>query len=175
MINSGSDNKITIGKNCNLYKLRVIFYGNNNSVVIGDNCNLQNSVLYLIDDNNSIVICNNNDWGGNVNIIPEEGTSIKIGRDCQFAVNVVVRSSDGHSIISNESNKRINPAQDIKIGDRCWLGENVKVFKGAIINSDCIIGAGSIVTKGQYDSNSVYVGSPARQVKSNVHWIAPRI
>ena len=136
---------------------------------------MQRSVLYLIDDNNTLEIGDNNAWGAGVNIIPEEGTTITIGSDCQFAVNVYVRSSDGHSIISNETNSRINPALDIHIGDRCWIGENAKILKGANISNDNVIGACSIVTKGDYESNSVYVGNPARKVKGNIHWVVPRI
>ena len=175
VVDNGKNNQVVIGKGCNLLGAKIIFSGNNNTVRVGDNCRLQRSTLYLIDDNNTLIVGDNNDWGENVNVIPEEGTTINIGSDCQVAVNVVIRSSDGHSIISNETNERINPALDITIGDRCWFGEHVKVLKGADIKSDCIIGASTIVTKGIYESNSVYAGNPIRQVKKNVHWIAPRI
>lgn len=171
----GKNNRLIVGENCNLRGARVIFRGNNNTIKVGDNCRLAKSVLYLIDSGNTLLIGDNNDWGENVNVIPEEGTTITIGAGCQVAVNVVIRSSDGHSIISNETNKRINPALDITIGDRCWLGENVKVLKGANISSDSIIGACTIVTKGNYESKSVYAGNPIRQVKKNIHWIAQRI
>ena len=171
----GRNNQVIIGKNCRLEGCHIIFAGNNNTLRIGDNCSLQRSVLYLIDDNNTLVIGDNNAWGAGVNIIPEEGTTITIGSDCQFAVNVYVRSSDGQSIISNETNNRINPALDIHIGDRCWIGENAKVLKGANISNDSVIGACSIVTKGDYEPNSVYVGNPARKVKDNIHWVVPRI
>ena len=173
--NSGKNNKIIQGEHCILLGAKVIFAGNNNTLIIGNNCRLPKSTLYLIDDNNTIIIGDNNEWGENVNIIPEEGTTIKIGSDCQFAVNVVVRSSDGHSIISDETQQRINKARDISIGDRCWLGENVKILKGADIASDCIIGASTVVTKGNYETHSIYAGNPVRQVKKNVHWIVPRI
>ena len=175
VINNGKNNRVEIGSGCNLIGAKIIFSGNNNSVKIGNNCRLQKSILYLIDDDNTLIVGENNDWGANVNVIPEEGTTISIGSDCQVAENVVIRSSDGHSIISNETDKRINPALDITIGDRCWFGEHVKVLKGAVVNSDCIIGASTVVTKGIYESNSVYAGNPARQVKKNIHWIAPRI
>lgn len=175
VVDKGKNNKVIIGDNCILSGAKIIFSGNDNTVKIGNNCRLQMSTLYLIDDKNTIIVGDNNDWGANVNVIPEEGTTISFGADCQVAVNVVIRSSDGHSIISNETNKRINPALDITIGDRCWIGEHVKVLKGAVVNSDCIIGASTIVTKGVYGSNSVYAGNPIRQVKKDVHWIAQRI
>ena len=175
IVDNGKNNQVTVGNDCNLLGAKIIFRGNNNTVIIGNNCRLQKSILYLIDDGNKLTVGDNNDWGKNVTVISEEGTNISIGSDCQVAVNVAIRSSDGHSIISNETNKRINPALDITIGDRCWFGEHVKVLKGADIKSDCIIGASSIVTRGVYESNSVYAGNPIRRVKTDVHWIVPRI
>ena len=175
IVDNGKNNRVIIGDGCNMIGAKIIFSGNNNTVKIENNCRLQKSILYLIDDDNTLIVGENNAWGANVNVIPEEGTTISIGSDCQVAENVVIRSSDGHSIISNETNKRINPALDITIGDRCWFGEHVKILKGANIKSDCIIGASTVVTKGVYESNSVYAGNPIRQVKKNVHWIAPRI
>ncbi len=172
---NGKNNQIVKGSNCFLSGVKVICLGNNNKLKIGCNCRLRNATIFLIDDDNTIIIGAENDWGNNVSVIAEEGTTISIGYSCQIAENVAIRSSDGHSIISDDSNDRINPALDISIGDRCWLGENVKVLKGAIVASDCIIGAASIVTRGRYESNSIYVGNPIRQIKKNVHWIAPRI
>ncbi len=175
VVDNGKNNRVIIGKDCNLIGTKIIFSGNNNTVCIGDNCYLQKSTFYLIDDGNTIMVGDNNGWGENVNVITEEGTTITIGSDCQVAVDVVIRTSDGHSIISNETNKRINPALDITIEDRCWMGENVKILKGAIVRADCIIGASTIVTKGVYESNSIFAGNPIRQVKKDVHWITQRI
>ena len=54
------------------------------------------------------------------------------------------------------------------------IGNNVKVFAGAIIIGDVsigdnvIIGAGSVVTK-DVPSNEVWAGVPARRIRSNIH------
>lgn len=51
------------------------------------------------------------------------------------------------------------------IGSNVWFGEFVTVLKGVRIGDNCIIGAGSIVTKDIPD-NSVAVGVPAKVVST---------
>lgn len=51
----------------------------------------------------------------------------------------------------------------VTIGNNVWFGEFVTVLKGVKIGDNCIIGAGSIVTKDIPD-NSVAVGIPAKVV-----------
>ena len=55
-------------------------------------------------------------------------------------------------------------AQDVKIGNGCWIGEKVSILSGVTIGEKCIIGAGSIVTK-SIPSYSIAVGNPARIIK----------
>jgi acetyltransferase-like isoleucine patch superfamily enzyme len=49
------------------------------------------------------------------------------------------------------------------IGDRTYLGSNVVVVKGVHIGSECVIGAGAIVTHDVPD-RSIAVGVPARVI-----------
>lgn len=53
----------------------------------------------------------------------------------------------------------------VTIGNNVWFGENVTVLKGVTIGDNCIIGAGSIVTRSIPD-NSVAVGIPCRVISS---------
>ena len=39
------------------------------------------------------------------------------------------------------------PSHPVIIGNKCWIGEAVRIQKGAIIPDNTIVGAGSIVTK----------------------------
>jgi acetyltransferase-like isoleucine patch superfamily enzyme len=77
-------------------------------------------------------------------------------------------TSDCHSILDLSTKARINPAKDIIIGDRVWFGAPVKVLKGAVIGNDAVVASGAIVTSGNYQSNSILAGSPARIVKSGI-------
>lgn len=51
-----------------------------------------------------------------------------------------------------------------KIGKRVWLGAHVTVLKGVEIGDDCIIGAGSVVTR-SVPPRSIAVGIPAKVMR----------
>lgn len=59
----------------------------------------------------------------------------------------------------------VNSSGRVKIGNNVVFGRDVSVFKGVTIGDNCIIGAGSIVTK-SIASGSVAVGNPARVICS---------
>lgn len=54
----------------------------------------------------------------------------------------------------------------VKIGNNVWIGANVMILAGASIPDGCIIGAGSVVTKPLIKQDGIYVGNPARFLKS---------
>ena len=47
-----------------------------------------------------------------------------------------------------------------------FLGVNSTIRDGITIGENCIIGMGSLVTKNT-DSNSTYIGSPAKKINKN--------
>jgi acetyltransferase-like isoleucine patch superfamily enzyme len=90
-----------------------------------------------------------------------------IGQRCQIGANVsfVAESHlfDGDQEIYAQGVSR----KGIKIGDDCWIGNNVIVLDGVDIGSGTVIGAGAVVTK-SIPSGSVAVGSPARVIRSRL-------
>lgn len=91
-----------------------------------------------------------------------------------FSTNVIFRTGDSHSILSRDSNKRINPSKSIQVGNRVWFGNNVTILKGVYINDDNIIGTGSILTKSINTCNNIIAGIPAKIIKSGVFWTSER-
>jgi len=53
----------------------------------------------------------------------------------------------------------------VEIGEHCWIGANAIVLPGARIGPRTAVGAGSVVD-GTLESDSVYVGVPARKLRS---------
>ncbi|MFN3844005.1 MAG: acyltransferase [Rehaibacterium terrae] len=56
-------------------------------------------------------------------------------------------------------------AHGVTIGDFCWIGTSATILSGAIIGSGTVVGAAALV-RGDLQANSLYVGVPARRIKS---------
>lgn len=91
---------------------------------------------------------------------------ISIGNNCLFGSNVLISDNDhGINPISNQV-YRFQPltSKPVEIGDDCWIAEDVKILKGAIIGEKTIVAANSVV-KGQFPGYCILAGCPARIVK----------
>lgn len=106
---------------------------------------------------------------GNVAIHASEGCRLSIGEDCMFSSNILVRTTDSHAIYDLDSGTRINPDDDIVIGNHVWVGEGVKILKAVRIGDGSVIGAGSVVS-GEIPANCVAAGIPARVLRENIRW-----
>lgn len=114
-----------------------------------------------------------------------------LGDDCSVWFNAVIRGDVHYIRIGNNVNIQdgviihctyrqapVNIGNNVSIAHQavihgCTIHDNVLVGMGAIlmdhveIHSNCIIAAGSLVTKGTIiEANSVYAGSPAKKIKS---------
>jgi len=89
--------------------------------------------------------------------LTEPNSRMKIGRDCMFATDVDIRTGDSHSIISQESNQRVNYAEDVFIGDHVWIGARSIVLKGSSISDNSIVGTGSVVNK-RFEMPGIIIG-----------------
>lgn len=170
---NGNNNRIIIEKNCKLSESSLFIWGNNNLVYIGESCSGIFVEFHIEQDNNSIIIKKNTTMHGRqyrpIHFALDEGTTIKVGEDCMFSNNIQFRSTDSHSIV-DLNGKRINYAQNIEIGNHCWLGLGCMVMKGVKMTDNIVIAAGSICTKEYMDKNVILAGNPAKVVKRNVNW-----
>ncbi|WP_233633777.1 acyltransferase [Burkholderia cenocepacia] len=98
----------------------------------------------------------------------ERDTSISVGEGCLFSWSIELRTSDWHSLLDSDGT-RINPPASVKVGNKVWIGSDVRVLKGVSIGDGAIIGTGSIVTRDVPES-AVAAGNPARIVRRNVSW-----
>ena len=95
--------------------------------------------------------------------------SIRFGNNIQLSWNDLIMDSDSHAIY-DENGIRFNDNKGIEVMDNVWIGCDCKVLKGAVIPSNCVIGANSVVTSASIDANSLAVGSPAKSVKKISRW-----
>jgi acetyltransferase-like isoleucine patch superfamily enzyme len=124
-------------ENCQLYAGVRIEVGKGAELRIGNG-------TYL--NRNTLIVCNR---------------AVSIGRDCAIAWDVVIMDSDG----GHEVPGRPNPDKPVVIGDRVWIGCRSLLLKGVTIGDDCIIAAGSVVTK-DVPARAIVGGVPARELYS---------
>jgi acetyltransferase-like isoleucine patch superfamily enzyme len=110
-------------------------------------------------------------------IMAEE--KIEIGSHCLISWNVGIADSDFHPL---DPAQRLVDAQalapyfkdrpprpklrtaPVKIADNVWIGMNAVILKGVTIGENCVVAAGSVVTK-SVEPNTVVAGNPAVVVK----------
>jgi galactoside O-acetyltransferase len=102
------------------------------------------------------VYCNSN-----VTFVDDE--HIYIGDGCLIAPNVVI-STSGHPVLPILREHRYVYNLPVRIGRNVWLGAAAQVMPGVTIGDNCVIGAGSVVTR-DIPPNRVAVGVPCRVVR----------
>ena len=144
-------------------------------IEMGGGCVAADGSFYTEDDGNTISVGDNTTFAGKIHIACTEGTKCVIGRDCLFSSEIVIRTGDSHSVLDGDG-ARINPAEDVVIGDHVWISYRALVTKGAVIPNNCVIGTGAIVTRGTgKDGNVILAGIPAKAVKKEIDWCKERI
>ena len=80
-----------------------------------------------------------------------------------------------NSIINKISGNRINFEEPIILHKNVWIGTGASLLKGSEIPEWCIVGAKTVVSKKFHIPNTIIVGNPAKEVKSNIEWRMERI
>jgi acetyltransferase-like isoleucine patch superfamily enzyme len=95
------------------------------------------------------------------------GNGIVIGRRCAIAANCTF--APVNHAISDRSVPIIAqgfmPSRGgIRLEDDVWIGANVVVLDGAVLQRGCVVGAGSVV-RGEIPPYAICVGAPARVIR----------
>ena len=88
---------------------------------------------------------------------------IDVGSHCLLGPEVLVLTSS-HRRGPDGRIAREASYEDVRIGDRCWIGARAVVLPGVRIGDDVVIAAGAVVT-GDLESGHLYGGVPARRIR----------
>ena len=94
---------------------------------------------------------------------------IEFGNNIQFSWDCLVMDSDAHTIFDEKGN-RINFEKPIIFEDNIWVGCRCTVLKGSYIPTNCVIGAGSVITGQHFSENSIIAGCPPKSLKTIKGW-----
>lgn len=172
----GNNNELIIEDSTFFSSITFYIRGNNNKIIISKNVMFNNGGSLWIEDQNCEIRIGEYSCFENVNIaVTEPNSKILIGNDCMFAYDIDLRTGDSHSIIDTISNKRINYAQNIIIGNHVWIASHVSILKGTTILSNSVVATRSVVTK-SFDKENILIGGvPAKILKEDITWDKKRI
>lgn len=87
-----------------------------------------------------------------------------IGDNCQMAPNVAIYTA-GHPVYPDTRNSGYEYGKEVRIGNNVWIGGNTVICPGVTVGNNCVIGAGSVVTRDIPDW-TVAVGNPCRVIRT---------
>lgn len=108
----------------------------------------------------------------NYNLTIQDDAEVTIGNDNNFGPNTTIVTPI-HPMVAAERRLMLDKdgkptrfcyAKPVKIGNDCWFGANVVVCPGVTIGDNCVIGAGSVVTR-DIPANSFAAGNPCRVIR----------
>ena len=100
----------------------------------------------------------------NYNCTILEVAKVKIGDNCMLAPNVAIYTA-GHPLHPDTRNTMYEYGIEVTIGDNVWIGGNAVICPGVKIGNNCVIGAGSVVTRDIPDW-SLAAGNPCRVIRA---------
>lgn len=99
----------------------------------------------------------------NFNLTILDEAPVTIGDNVFIGPNVSIYTAC-HPLDPAERNTGVEWAEAVTIGNSVWIGGGATILPGVTVGDNCVIGAGSVVTR-DVDPWSVVAGNPARVIK----------
>ncbi len=95
---------------------------------------------------------------------------ITIGEGSFFGRNVIIYDSDFHDILDENLNIK-NPPNEVVIGEKVWLTNNITVLKGVNIANGVVVSPYAVVRKSITEENCMVGGLDSKNIIQNdVRW-----
>lgn len=93
-------------------------------------------------------------------------SSIKFGDDCLISWECTFLDTDFHKIFVGD--KQTNVDRPIIVGDHVWICSGSQILKGAVIPSNSVIGARSLISANLPEGNAIYYNN--HDMKQGISW-----
>lgn len=104
-------------------------------------------------------------YGDAWNMFGTEPWCISLGNNVHITKEVLFITHDGGTLLFRSKFPDLEITKKIKVGNNVYIGVRSIILPGVSVGNNCIIAAGSVVTKSIPD-NCVYGGVPAKFIKS---------
>lgn len=134
----------------------------------GESCRMQGPIYFHYGSHTRV----GDRFFANFNLTVQDDASVTIGDDCNFGPGVTLVTAM-HPMLAKERREMKDAqgqsihacyAKPIVVGNDCWFGANVIVCPGVTIGDNCVIGAGSVVTR-DVPEGSFAAGNPCRVIR----------
>jgi acetyltransferase-like isoleucine patch superfamily enzyme len=166
----GRNNRLVIGENTEITNCEIRLYGEDNLIEIGSSVHFKSGKIYLLNTHGQHIRIGAETTVEGAYLLVDEAASIDIGKDCMLATDILIRTGDKHSILDSTNGQRINPARDVRIADRVWVGRSAMILKGTVLHAETVVGACSLVTRAFDEGSCIVAGVPAKIVRRGVQW-----
>jgi len=144
------------------YSLKALLYrwagvGIGSNVRIVSSSNIWGTGQLEIGDNTFI---------GHQSLVLMGGSEVKVGNNVDISSNVTIVNGT-HEIGGIGKAAGVGVAKSIVIEDGCWLGASVTVIAGAVVGTQSIVAAGSVV-RGKVPAYTIVGGVPAKIIKNGI-------
>ncbi len=166
---SGARNIVRISEDCVLNSLRIVITSDDNVICLGQGVQYNGAIFQKRVNGNQVHIGAQSTFG-QANIICGEGRRVTIGENCMFAWSIEIRTTDSHGLYDLDSGERLNPGEDITVGDNVWVAAKTHLMKGTGIPDGCVVAMGSFTNSRYEEPACVLAGAPAQIVRRKVRW-----
>lgn len=101
----------------------------------------------------------------NRTVLISEGGGISIGKDCLIGTSLQIYDTYFHTTDPALRHKEVPKPCRVIVGDNVFIGSDVTILKGVHIGNNCVVGAGSVVTK-SFPDNLLIAGNPASKIRN---------
>jgi acetyltransferase-like isoleucine patch superfamily enzyme len=162
-----SGGTVRIGVDYSYNQKTVLDINKNGKLILGKCASINSGSKVVIGENACLTIGSNSYVNEHSRI--QCRSSVTIGEDCAISWGVNILDTDEHYLLIEKKESKKENCSPVVIGNHVWIGCNSIVLKGVTLGEDCVVAAGSVVTK-SFPPKTLLGGNPAKIIRDNISW-----